>query len=56
MISLTRARELGLTLKKLEMKGGGAGAAQLDIFDLADATLLLGDVRPRCRSSADIRD
>ena len=50
VVSLARARELGLTLKKLEMKGGGAGGAQLDIFHLADATLSLGDVQPRCRA------
>jgi len=50
VVSLARARELNLTLNKLAMKGGGAGGAQLDIFNLADATLSLGDIQPRCRA------
>lgn len=50
VVSLSRARQLGLTVNKLEMKGGGAGGAQLEIFHLADATLLLGDVQPRYRA------
>ena len=50
VVSLALARELGLTLKKLEKKGGGAGRAHLDIFNLPDATLSLGDVEPRCRA------
>src|SRR4051812_36142761 len=50
VVDLSLARELRLTLTKLEMKGGGAGGAHLDIFHLADATLSLGDVRPRTRA------
>lgn len=50
VVSLALAWELGLTHTKLEMKGGGAGGAQLDIFHLADATLSLGDLQPRCRA------
>ncbi len=50
VVSLARARELGLTVKKLDMKGGGAGGAQLEIFHLTDATLSLGDVQPRYRA------
>jgi hypothetical protein len=53
VVSLSLARQLRLTLTKLEMKGGGAGGAggaHLDIFQLADATLSLGDVRPRARA------
>jgi hypothetical protein len=50
VVSAATAEKLGLTLHKLEMKGGGAGGAQLDIFHLAGATLLLGDVQPRCRA------
>ena len=50
VVSLARARELQLTTNKLEMKGGGAGGSQLDLFHLADATLWLGDVQPRCRA------
>jgi hypothetical protein len=50
VVSVSLARELGLTLTKLEMQGGGAGGAHLDIFHLADATLLLGEVRPRARA------
>jgi hypothetical protein len=50
VVNLARAQELGLGANKLEMKGGGAGGAQLDIFHLTDATLWLGDVQPRCRA------
>jgi len=50
VVSLELARELSLTLKPLDMKGGGAGGAQLDIYHLVDATLWLGDVQPRARA------
>lgn len=50
VVSAALAQKLGLTLKKLEMKGGGAGGAQLEIFHLTDAALWLGDVQPRCRA------
>lgn len=50
VVSLALARELGLTLQQLDIKGGGAGGAHLDIFHLIDATLLLGEVQPRVRA------
>jgi len=50
VVSLARARGLDLTLQKLDRKGGGAGGAQLDIFQVADGTLSLGDLQPRCRA------
>jgi hypothetical protein len=50
VVDVSLARELRLTVTKLEMKGGGAGGAHLDIFHLTDATLSLGDVRPRTRA------
>jgi hypothetical protein len=50
VVSLALARELGLTLTKLEMRGGGAGGVGLEIFHLTDATLSLGEVQPRCRA------
>jgi clan AA aspartic protease (TIGR02281 family) len=50
VVSLALARELGLTLKQLEMKGGGAGGAHLDIYHLTDATLSLAEVQPRARA------
>ena len=50
VVSLGLARERRLTLTKLEMKGGGAGSAQLDIFHLTGVTFSLGEVQPRCRA------
>ncbi|MFL6594430.1 MAG: aspartyl protease family protein [Chthoniobacterales bacterium] len=50
VVSLALARGLGLAVNKLDMKGGGAGAAQLDIFHLTDAMLSLADVQPRYRA------
>jgi hypothetical protein len=50
IVNLALARKLGLTLQKLDRKGGGAGGTQLDIFQVTDATLLLGDVRPKYRA------
>jgi hypothetical protein len=50
VVSLALARDLGLTLKRLEMKGGGAGGAHLDIYHLTDATLSLAEVHPRARA------
>lgn len=50
VVSLSLAREHGLTLNKLEMKGGGAGGANLEIYHLVDGRLSLGDVQPRPRA------
>jgi Aspartyl protease len=50
VVSLALARDLGLTLKPLQMKGGGAGGTQLDIYHLVDATLLVADLQPRARA------
>jgi hypothetical protein len=50
VVSLALSRARGLALKKLEMTGGGAGGAHLDIYHLADATLSLGDIQPRTRA------
>ena len=50
VVSLALAREYGLTLNKLEMTGGGAGGANLEVYHLADATLSLAGVVPRPRA------
>jgi hypothetical protein len=49
VVSLSLARELGLEIVPLGRTGGGAGGANLDIFELRGAALLLGPVRPRPR-------
>jgi predicted aspartyl protease len=46
VVSLALAQEMGLRLTPLGPKGGGAGAAQLDVSQLHDAELKLGDVKP----------
>jgi hypothetical protein len=50
VVSLALARQLGITLNKLDVTGGGAGGANLEIHALVGATLSLGDVRPRPRA------
>ena len=47
VFSLDIARELGLTLTKLEMRGGGAGAAELDVYGIREARFRLGRLMPR---------
>jgi aspartyl protease family protein len=49
VVSLGLARELGLELEKLPNTGGGAGGVSLEIFQVRDATLKLGDLTPRVR-------
>ena len=46
VFSLDIARELGLRLTKLEMWGGGAGAAQLDVYGIREARFRLGRLMP----------
>ena len=47
VFSLDIARELGLALTRLEMQGGGAGAAQLDVYGIREASFRLGDITPK---------
>ena len=47
VFSLEIAREMGLALTKLELQGGGAGAAQLDVYRILEARFLLGDITPK---------
>src|SRR5215204_5599330 len=47
VFSLDIARELGLAPTKLEMQGGGAGAALLDVYGIQEASFRLGDIAPR---------
>ena len=49
MADLHSAHNRGLTANKLTMTGGGAGSANLKIYDLPDAVLLLGGIKPRLR-------
>jgi hypothetical protein len=47
VFSLDIAREMGLALTKLEMYGGGAGAAQLEVYRIQEASFRLGEVVPK---------
>ena len=47
VFSLAIARGMGLALDKLDVQGGGAGAARLDVYRIAEATFRLGRLRPR---------
>ena len=46
VVSLSLAQELGLQMTSLGRQGGGAGAAQLEIFQLHDADLHLDHAMP----------
>jgi hypothetical protein len=50
VVSLSLCRELGLDVVSLGRTGGGAGGANLEIFELRGAVLRLGDVQPRPRA------
>ena len=47
VLNLALAQELGLPLRKAAHKGGGAGAAQLDLYYVPDTDVWIGDFRPR---------
>lgn len=47
VFSLDIARELGLRLTKLEMRGGGAGAAELDVYGIREAHFRLANITPK---------
>ena len=47
VVSFALARELGLKLTPLGRKGGGAGAAQIEVFQVEDSTLRLDHALPR---------
>ncbi len=47
VFSLDIARELGLRLTKLEMRGGGAGGAELDVYGIREARFRLGRLMPK---------
>ena len=50
VVSLSLAQELGLRLTPLGRMGGGAGGAQLEIFQRPDTGLRLSDAIPRPRA------
>jgi clan AA aspartic protease (TIGR02281 family) len=50
VFSLEIAREIGLSLTKLSIFGGGAGAARLDIYSIEGARFLIGDTAPQVQS------
>ena len=56
LVSLALARELGLTLTLLPAKGGGAGNADMDVYEVVDAKLELaeGSIRPQTLLAMDL--
>lgn len=50
LLDVSVARRAGLTLTPLDARGGGAGGANLQIFQVVGAELLLGDIVPRPRT------
>lgn len=50
VFSLDLARRMNLPTTKLPMFGGGAGAAQLDIYQINEASFLIGDISPKSRA------
>ena len=49
VVSLPLAQELGLEIRSLGRRGGGAGGANLEIFEIRGGDLRLGSVIPRTR-------
>src|SRR5262245_44531580 len=50
LVSLALARELGLSLTLHPGKGGGAGNASMDVYEVVDAKLALADMSIRPQS------
>src|SRR4051794_6181342 len=50
LLDVAVARRLGIGLAKLDLRGGGAGGADLEIFLVQGARLGLGPVAPRPRA------
>jgi hypothetical protein len=56
LVSLALAKELNLTLSLLPEKGGGAGSAALDVYEVDGARLELAEmtIRPRSLLAMDL--
>jgi predicted aspartyl protease len=50
VFSLNVVREMNLSLTKLAMVGGGAGAAKLDVYQLPEARFVIGGISPQTRA------
>ena len=50
VFSLDVVREMNLSLTKLAMQGGGAGAAKLDVYQLPEARFVIGGISPQTRA------
>ena len=50
VFSLEMARQMGLRLLKMPFQGGGAGNAQMDIYQAPDAVLRLGEITPNIKA------
>lgn len=50
VFSLGIAREMGLPLTKLPVYGGGAGAAQLEVYQIEEASFVIADISPKVRA------
>jgi Aspartyl protease len=49
VVSLALAQDLGLEIQSLGRRGGGAGGANLEIFEIRGGDLRVGSVIPRTR-------
>ncbi|HEX8070758.1 MAG TPA: retropepsin-like aspartic protease [Pyrinomonadaceae bacterium] len=47
VFSLALAQEMNLPLTKLSVRGGGAGAAELEVHQIQDAQFALGGIEPK---------
>ncbi len=50
VVSLTLVQSLELKMVKMPTLGGGAGGANLEIYHVPDATLMIGDVKPKTQA------
>lgn len=49
VFSFDLARQMNLPMTKLSVLGGGAGGAQLEVYQIHEARFLIGDVTPKVR-------
>lgn len=50
VVSLSLAKDLSLNQVKMPSLGGGAGGANLEIYHLPDAKLMIGEIQPKTQA------
>ena len=50
VFSYDLVRRMGLPMTKLQMFGGGAGAAKLDVHQIQEGRFVIGDILPKVRA------